>query len=358
MKLLVAGGGTGGHLYPGVAVAEELLSRGGHEVRFAGSKNGIEARILPKLGLSFTPVRCGALVGKGIAGKVGGLASTLAGICDALGLIQSYKPDACLGVGGYASFPVAAAARMKGVFTAIQEQNATPGLANRALSKMAEKIYAGDDEAAKVFPPEKTMVTGTPIRNGFKAPFPYELPNPGAPTRVLVLGGSQGAAALNRVLPGALAKVSAPLEIRHQAGRGKTDGVVAAYGGRKGVTVEEFIMDMAGAYEWAQVVVARAGALTLAELEGAGRPAILVPFPFAAANHQEANAIAFEKRGCGVCVLERGLTEQGLAELVSSWIENPALPAGCAAKAAESARRQAARVIVDDLLSSSAGRGH
>lgn len=358
MRLLVAGGGTGGHLYPGVAVAEELLARGGHEVRFAGSKDGIEARLLPTLGLPFTPVRCGALVGKGIGGKVGGLASTLAGICDALGLIQSFKPDACLGVGGYASFPVAAAARMKGVFTAIQEQNATPGLANRALSKMAEKIYAGDEAAASVFPPEKTVVTGTPIRNGFAAPFPYDPPKPGTPTRVLVLGGSQGAAALNRIVPGALAKVETPLEIRHQAGRGKAEGVVAAYAGREGVTVEEFIMDMAGAYSWAQVVIARAGALTIAELEGAGRPAILVPFPYAAANHQEANARAFMARGCGVCVIERELTVEGLAALVTSWIADPALSSGLAAKAASSARRDAARTIVDDLIASSSGRGH
>lgn len=356
MRLLVAGGGTGGHLYPGVAVAEELLSRGGHEVRFAGSANGIEARILPTLGLDFTPVRCGALVGKGIAGKVGGLASTFLGICDALGLISKFNPDACLGVGGYASFPVATAARMKGVFTAIQEQNATPGLANRALSGMAEKIYASDGAAAKMFPQNKTLVTGTPIRNGFKAPFPYEPPKAGEPTRVLVLGGSQGAAALNRVVPEALGLVRAPLVIRHQAGRGKEEAVVTAYAGRQGVSVEPFIMDMAKAYSWAQIVVARAGALTLAELEGAGRPAVLVPFPFAAANHQEANARAYEAKGCGVCVVERELSAEGLAKLLSRWIAEPSIPAGIAARAAAAAQREAAKTIVDDLIAH-AGRG-
>jgi UDP-N-acetylglucosamine--N-acetylmuramyl-(pentapeptide) pyrophosphoryl-undecaprenol N-acetylglucosamine transferase len=171
-----------------------------------------------------------------------------------------------------------------------------------------------------------------------------------------VLGGSQGAAALNRIVPEALKSVSGPLEIRHQAGRGKAEGVIEAYRGRAGASVEEFIMDMAEAYSWAQIVVARAGALTLAELEGAGRPAILIPFPYAAANHQEANAKAYEARGCGVCVVERDLTAQGLAELISGWIADPSVPDGIAARAAESARREAAKTIVDDLLLSSGGR--
>lgn len=350
MRLLIAGGGTGGHLYPGVAVAEELLSREGHEVVFAGSARGIEARVLPRLGHPFTPVRCGAIVGKGVGAKMEAAVNTLLGIGDALGLIREFKPQACLGVGGYASFPVVVAARLSGVFTAIQEQNATPGLSNRLLSKLAKRIYASDETAAAGFPGVKTLITGTPLRNGFKAPFPYERPNPDRPTRVLVLGGSQGAAPLNKIVPIALKVVEEKIEVRHQAGRDKDGPVREAYGYREGVTVEPFIEDMAEAYQWAQLVIARSGAATLAELASAGRPAILVPFPHAAGNHQEANARAAEKAGGAVTVLEKELTVKGLAKLISSYIEEPALLETMAASAADSARRHAARDIVDDLL--------
>ena len=356
MRLLIAGGGTGGHLYPGVAVAEELLARGGHEVRFAGSAYGIEARVLPKLGLPFSPVRCGALIGRGMFAKTRAVVDTLLGIGDASAVIGSFKPDACLGVGGYASFPVAAAARMRRVPTAIQEQNASPGLANKILSRIAEKIYAGDEAAAQVFPREKTRVTGTPLRNQFKAPFPYEPPTPGNELRVLVLGGSQGAASLNRIVPEAMKLLDAPIAVRHQAGRGKEESVKEAYGTMPGATVEAFIDDMAAAYAWSQLVVARAGALTLAELASAGRPAILVPFPHAAGNHQEANARAYEKTGSGLMLLERDLTAETLAAILRNWRDNPGTPEKMAGKAAAAARRDAARAIVDDLILLSGGR--
>ncbi len=352
MRLLIAGGGTGGHLYPGVAVAEELLARGGdNAVHFAGSATGIEARVLPRLGFQFTPVHCGPVVGRGAFGKVGALSRTALGVLDSLRVVARFRPDACLGVGGYASFPVAVAARMMMVKTAIQEQNALPGLANRALSTMAARIYTGDEAAGSQFAPAKTLITGTPLRNAFAEPFAYEPPSPGGPVRVLVLGGSQGAASLNRIVPKVLKMVDDEiLEVRHQAGRGKAEDVRASYNGTAKVVVEEFIEDMAAAYEWAQIVIARAGALTLAELEGAGRPAVLVPFPHAAGGHQEANARAAELRGSAVCVSESELTAVGLADLVRGWIENPDVPTAMAHVAAETARREAAKLIVDDLL--------
>jgi UDP-N-acetylglucosamine--N-acetylmuramyl-(pentapeptide) pyrophosphoryl-undecaprenol N-acetylglucosamine transferase len=351
MRLLIAGGGTGGHLYPGVAVAEELLSRGPkHLVRFAGSAQGIEARVLPGLNLPFTPVRCGALVGKAVTDKVRGLGLAFAGIADARRLIQDFRPDACLGVGGYASFPVAVAARLSGVFLAIQEQNATPGLANRALSKLAQRVYASDEAAAGTFPAEKTVVTGTPLRNSLKAAFLYEMPSTDRPTRILVLGGSQGARSINQWVPEALSLLTYPVEVRHQAGRDREDAVREAYGNRPGVTVEGFIEDMAAAYEWAQIVVARSGALTLAELAATGRPAILIPFPHAAGDHQTANARAVEKRKAAVCLLEKDFRPDRLARLVSRWIEEPALAAATAKAAADGTRRDSAARIVDDLI--------
>ena len=201
--------------------------------------------------------------------QAGALLTTLLGIRDSFSLISSFKPDACLGVGGYASFPVVVAAALKGIHTAIEEQNATPGLANKVLARLAKRIYASDEVAARAFPPAKTLICGTPIRTCFAEPFPYEPPQASKPTRVLVLGGSQGASSLNRLVPTALSMVTEPLQIRHQAGRGKEGEVRPGYAGKEGVAVEAFIDDMTAAYSWAQVVIARAGALTLAELAAA-----------------------------------------------------------------------------------------
>ncbi len=357
MRLIITGGGTGGHLYPGVAVAEELLSRGGgHEVLFVGSASGIEARVLPKLGLEFKPVRCGALAGRGLLGKIGGLLKTAVGMIDSVGILRRFKPDACLGVGGYVSFPVAASCKFGGVFTAIQEQNAVPGIANRALANIVARVYAADGQAGSSFDPQKTLITGTPLRQALGESFPYEPPTADEPARILILGGSQGAKALNEVVPKALSMIERPLHIRHQAGRGKDGAVMDAYAGRAGVRVDAFIDDMEEAYRWAQIVIARSGALTLAELASAGRPAILVPFAFAAGNHQEANARAAQVKGAAVCITEKELNAQALSWLIEKWLADPAIPTTMAESAAQSARRGAAKLIVDDLLQSSVGR--
>lgn len=358
MRLVIAGGGTGGHLFPGVAVAEELLGRPGkHEVRFLGAARGIEARLLPTLGLPFRAVRCGALAGRTPWDKMKGLGLTLAGVVDSIRFILRFRPDACLGVGGYASFPAVLAARSCGVVSAFLEPNATPGMANKALSRIVHRIYAGDEAVAAAFPGARTLATGTPLRNALSAPLPYEAPAPGNPVRVLVLGGSQGAQAINRILPQVARLSGKRLEIRHQAGRGREDEVKAAYGDLPGVTVEGFISDMAQAYGWAQIVVARSGALTLAELAATGRPAILIPYPYAAANHQEANARAAQGRGAAVCLTEKEMTPERLWRLIERWIDEPAGAAQAARAAAESARRDAARRIVDDLCALGARSG-
>lgn len=351
MRLLVAGGGTGGHLYPGIAVAEELLARGhDHRVQFAGTEKGIEARVLPALGLPFCPVRAGGLVGSGILGKLRSLAAQVLGLWDAFGVLRDFRPHACLGVGGYASFPVLALGSLVGIPSAVQEQNAQPGLTNRVLGRLVRRVYAGDEAAVAHFPAAKVRLTGNPLRKALAAAAPYTAPEGKEPVRILVLGGSQGARALNELVPDALRHADRPVEVTHQAGRGKAGPVVERYAGRQGVQVVEFLDDMATAYGWAHVVVARAGALTLAELAAAGRPAILVPFPFAAGGHQEANARAAETRGSAVTLLEADLTGEHLWDAVRRLLDGPGRLAAMAAAAGRSARRDAARVIVDDLL--------
>lgn len=351
MRLLVAGGGTGGHLYPGIAVAEELLGRGGaHEVLFAGTDRGLEARVLPKLGLAFTAVRARGLVGAGLGGKVRALWSQAQGFADASRILGSFRPHVCLGVGGYSSFPVVALAALRGLPCAVQEQNAWPGLANRVLSRVVRRVYAGDEAAAGQFPAGKVRLTGNPLRRALAEALPYQPPRADEPPRVLVLGGSQGARALNEVVPDALGLAGRPLDVLHQAGRGHAEAVAARYGSRSGAAVVEFIDDMASAYGRAQLVVARAGALTVAELAAAGRPALLVPFPFAAGGHQEANARAAQARGAALLLLEGELSAERLAAEVRGLLAAPEQLAGMAAAADRSARRDAAKVIVDDLL--------
>lgn len=356
MRLLIAGGGTGGHLYPGIAVAQELLGRGGeHRVLFAGTTRGLEARVLPALGLNFTAVRARGLVGAGAVGKLRSLWAQALGLLDARRILDGFQPHACLGVGGYSSFPVVSLARLRGVPCAVQEQNAWPGLANRMLARVVQRVYAGDEAVVAHFAPAKVRVTGNPLRKSFGAPLPYAPPRADAGIRLLVLGGSQGARALNEAVPSALSLMKQPLVVVHQAGKGHAETVSARYGDRAGVSVVEFIDDMASAYGRAHLVVARAGALTLAELASAGRPAVLVPFPFAAGGHQEANARAAEGRGAAVMILERDLTPQALAEVLTGLLADPPRLDAMAAAANRSARRDAAKVIVDDLLTLAGG---
>ena len=351
MRLLIAGGGTGGHLYPGVAVAEELLSRvGDHAVHFAGTDRGLEARVLPTLGMPFTAVRAAGVVGTGLRGMLRAAWTLVLGSGDALGLLRRFRPQACLGVGGYVSFPVVALARLRGVPVAVQEQNASPGLTNRLLSKLAKRVYAGDPAALGHLPAAKTRLTGNPLRRSLREPLPYRAPGAGETLHLLVVGGSQGAASLNRAVPAALDGLVAPVSVRHQAGRGNGEIVAERYGGRKGVEVEEFIDDMHAAYRWAHLVVSRAGALSIAELQAAGRPAVLVPFPFAAGNHQEANARAAAGLGAAVYLLDTGLEQGALSEMLEKLVGTPGRLDEMAAAAAAAARRDAARDIVDDLL--------
>lgn len=363
MRLLIAGGGTGGHLYPGIAVAEELLGRDRvHAVLFAGSSRGLEGRILPRLGFPFATVRAAGLVGTGVRGALRSLAVLALGLADAAQIVRKFRPEACLGVGGYVSFPVVALARLKGVPAAVQEQNARPGLANQVLARVIQRVYAGDPESARHFPARKTRVTGNPLRKSLSKAAPYVPPAAGQAVRILVVGGSQGARTLNQAVPPAVASLSRRTEVLHQAGAGRVQEVEERYSGRDGVRAVEYIEDMESAYAWAHIVVGRAGALTVAEIAAAGRPAIFIPFPHAAGGHQEANARAAERRGAAICLVEAELKAPGvpdgkpLAALLESLLTDPERLSHMAEAAALSARREAAREIVDDLLELSRGR--
>ena len=317
--IAIAAGGTGGHVLPGLAVAERLRAAG-HEVVWLGTRGGLEGRLVPDAGLRAEWLTIGGLRGKGLrtlAAAPWRLARAVAGAASAL---RRNRVDAVLGLGGYVAAPAGLAAWLTRRPLVVHEQNARAGATNRYLARLARRVLTGFPEAL----PGGEWV-GNPVREAIAA-----LPEPtgrfaerSGPARVLVLGGSQGARALNRHVPQALAAAGAAVgEVRHQAGEATLDEARAAYA-EAGVAADvvPYIEDMAEAYARADLVIARAGALTVCELAAAGVPAVLVPLPWAADDHQTANAAVLERAGaariCPQPELEQGALAGVLPELLA-----------------------------------------
>jgi UDP-N-acetylglucosamine--N-acetylmuramyl-(pentapeptide) pyrophosphoryl-undecaprenol N-acetylglucosamine transferase len=358
-RVILAGGGTGGHLFPGLAVIEELSRRRSSiEVLYVGTERGIEARVIPARGerlelLDVTPLKGQSKLQ--LLKSVGLLPRAMG---QAASIVRRFGPDLVIGVGGYASGPMLAAAAALGVPTAILEQNVQVGLTNRILSPLVGRAYVSFGETASRFRDGRVRVAGNPIRKALVAPAPRARVDPlGFESRsrdILVIGGSQGARSLNEGVPEALAM--AGLDVRgirvvHQTGESMRDEVAARYQ-KLGVEarVEPFIADMAGAYQRAALVIARAGASTVAELCAVGRPAILVPFPHAADDHQTKNAKALEAEGAVVTVAESELEAASFGALVRDLLDHPERRREMAEAARHHGRPDAAANIVDDLF--------
>lgn len=350
--LLVVGGGTGGHVFPGVAIAEAWTRRGG-EVVYVGSPAGMESGLVPALGFEFVPMKARRLKNAGAAERARSLLSMPGAIWAGRRLINRLNPAVVLGVGGYVSGPVVLAAALSGRPCAIAEQNARAGLTNRILARFVKRVYSAFPQIAEQLPAAKVRLLGNPVRQVIRDAAAKAAP-PGQSRRVLVLGGSQGARALNELAPPALAMLKRrfpDLEVRHQAGRGKDEAARKAYDdvGFEVATVEAFIDDMAGAIAWADLVLARAGATTVAELACIGRPAFFVPFPFAADDHQAANAQSLVEAGGALMERESTLTVDGLAHRLGALLDAPEILAAMGRKTLACGRPNAADAIVDDL---------
>ena len=352
VSVLVAGGGTGGHLYPGVAVARELLARvPGSTVTFVGTAAGIEARVIPREGLTLDCIRSAGLKGKSVRALLRGLLLLPLSAWDAWRVVSKRRPSVVIGVGGYSSGPVVALAALRGVPTLLMEQNATPGLTNRLLARVVRAAAVTYDESLAMFG-AKAFVAGNPVRPEF---FSAE---PGTPsdgrTRVLVFGGSQGAHAINVAMAEAavaLAATAPPLHVTHQTGERDHGMVRDAYeAAGLAARVEPFLFEMHREMRDAEVIVCRAGATTLAELTAAGRAAILIPLPTATDDHQRRNAEALARQGAARIVEQRDLTPARLAEEVLALARDGAGRERMAAAARRMARPDAARVIVDRVL--------
>ncbi|ABB30655.1 UDP-N-acetylglucosamine--N-acetylmuramyl-(pentapeptide) pyrophosphoryl-undecaprenol N-acetylglucosamine transferase [Geobacter metallireducens RCH3] len=359
MRLLIAGGGTGGHLFPGIAVAEEFLSRKkGNEVLFVGTWRGIEARVLPKLGYRLECITAAGIRGKGSVARAKGLAKFLYGYAQSRKILKEFKPDLVLGVGGYASAPALLAARGMHIPRFIHEQNAIPGFTNKMLATVAERVFISLEESRKFFPEERTLLTGNPLRRQILeqvALAPQEERTDDA-FHLLVFGGSAGAHRINlimgEVLPH-LEDVKERLRITHQTGENDLEDVTSAYE-EQGVAADvvAFIDSMADAYRWADLVVCRAGATTIAEITACGKPCIFIPYPHAVDDHQRRNAEALLKRGAGFVIIEQELSGEVLAKTIRDLMADPARLKSVGEAAQGLARLDAAQVIVDEMMTS------
>ena len=364
-RVILAGGGTGGHLFPGIAVHEELKRREPElETLFVGTARGLETKVIPQLGERLECLDVGPLKGRTPSQLMKNLLALPQAGYDAAKLIRSFRPSLVIGVGGYASGPMVATAATLGIPTALLEQNASVGLTNRLLARVVDRAYVSFDETLDAFPKGVAQMVGNPVRRSFVAAGNMARMDPSGfemrARRVLVIGGSQGARSLNQLVPEALAAAvragslggagfGRSIEIVHQTGPAMLEAVRARYA-ELGVvaTVVPFIDDMPRAYASAALVIGRAGATSLAEICAIGRPSILIPIP-TADDHQWPNARALEQRGAAIALREKDLTVEDLTRAVSRLLSQPEERRRMAEAARSLGRPDAAAAIVDDL---------
>ncbi len=348
MRLILAGGGTGGHLFPGLAVAREFQKRDGRtKILFVGSEKGIEARVLPREGfpLEVLPVR--GIKGRGLKGLLGALYGVPVGFFRSLGIIRRFRPQYVIGLGGYASGPLLLAAIMKRIRCAIMEQNVHPGLTNRILGWMVQRVFTSYGESRPFFSGSKVVETGNPIRWQVLPQVERD-----DKLNLFVFGGSAGAHRINMCIVGALERLkdlAADLSVAHQTGEADLASVQAAYASLPFESkVLPFIENIDEAYARADLIVCRAGASTLAEITAFGKAAVLIPYPYAANNHQRWNAQSLSERGAAEMLLEEDATGEKMAALIRTLFKDRKRLEGLGKEAARLGRPDAAKRIVDE----------
>ncbi len=348
--VLLAGGGTGGHVYPLVAVADALGSlEPAVTIVFAGTERGLEQRVVPARGYPLVTMPVRPMRGAGKRSLLTGAVSAAVCLPICARILRRHRPRVVLSVGGYAAGPLTLAARVAGIPVALLEPNAIMGFTNRVLSRFVDRGYVAYDDVKTEFRSGRAIRTGVPIRPGFHR---RPLRDRSQAIRILVLGGSQGAQALNDVVPDAIARVGRSLEVVHQAGPDKETGLRDRYRrlGIQRCEVIPFIDDMPGALAAAHIVVSRAGAGAVSEICAVGRPSILVPYPYAADDHQQHNAEALQRVGAARLLPARDLSVERLAAELESLVGQDQTLVGMSESAAAQGAPDAARTVALDLL--------
>jgi UDP-N-acetylglucosamine--N-acetylmuramyl-(pentapeptide) pyrophosphoryl-undecaprenol N-acetylglucosamine transferase len=322
MRVILAGGGTGGHLFPGLAVAREFQRRDArNEILFVGTKQGIEFRLLPKEGFKLETLTIKGIKGRGLRGVIDALTGVPASLLRSLKIIRQFRPDCIIGLGGYASGPMLLAGKLKGMHCAIMEQNLRPGFTNKLLARWVDRVFTAYSESTAYFSGARVVETGNPVR---WQKLPQVRKN--EKFSLLVFGGSAGARRINFAFVDALKRLvdlAGRMRVTHQTGQADYAAIKDAYGALPfEAEVQPFIDKMDEAYAQADLIVCRAGATTVAELTAFGKAAILVPYPYAIYDHQRGNAQALQDRGAADMILDRNLTGEILAARIRVYFSD------------------------------------
>jgi UDP-N-acetylglucosamine--N-acetylmuramyl-(pentapeptide) pyrophosphoryl-undecaprenol N-acetylglucosamine transferase len=350
--ILLAGGGTGGHVFPLIAVADELRQLAPHvRLVFVGTERGLESQVVPERGYELRLLRIEPIRGRGFLGGVRGVRRAASSVPEASALLRELAPKVVFSIGGYAAGPLALAAKLRRIPLALMEPNSVIGLANRLVAPFVTRAYTQFPEVEGHFPSVSVVRSGLAIRRGFE-PTDYLYDH--KKLRVLVLGGSQGAVSLNQTVPRALSAARTPLTVVHQAGKGLDGAVRELYsdlGASHEVTVTPFISDMPHALREADLVISRSGAGAVAEICAVGRPALFVPYPHAAGDHQYKNAESLARSGAAVVVRASDASVERLAAELDNLVGSPLRLASMAEAAQQLGRPDAAEQVAEDLLS-------
>jgi UDP-N-acetylglucosamine--N-acetylmuramyl-(pentapeptide) pyrophosphoryl-undecaprenol N-acetylglucosamine transferase len=348
MRVIFAGGGTGGHLFPGLAVAREFQRRDGRsEILFVGTEQGIEFRVLPKEGFKLETLTVKGIKGRGLRGIIDALYGVPASLVHSLSIIRKFRPDCIIGLGGYASGPLLLAGRLAGVRCAIMEQNLRPGFTNKILARLVQRVFTSYSQSVEFFRGARVVETGNPVRW-------QTLPEVKKRDKfsLLVFGGSAGARRINFAVVDALKELTdlkSHLFVTHQTGRADHAAIEQAYAALPfEAEVTPFIDRMDEAYASADLVLCRAGATTVAELTAFGKAAILVPYPYAIYDHQRGNAEALQERGAAEMILDKELSGPILAARLRALMSDRTRIGAMAAAARALGRADAAARIVDE----------
>lgn len=351
MKLMIAGGGTGGHLYCGLAIAEEWKSRGG-EVVFVGTKKGMEVKLVPEYGYPLELVKVSSLKGRGLGARIKTLLGLPLSLIQSFVLLKRHKPQVVIGIGGYASGPAVIAAKIMRLKTAVIDQNSIPGMTNRILGKWTDLVFLTFEISKKYFRHKRLKVYGNPV---LRKRIPTDVPDVSQKElRLLICGGSQGAHAINENVLGAAKEIVAnfpSIRVVHQTGEADKIRVMTELRNKDVMaSVLSFIPDMDAKYREAKLVISRSGAGTLTELALWGLPSILIPYPHAADNHQYLNAKVFEEAGAAIILNQDELTGKKIADAVKEVFSSAEKMKSMSDAAKSLGRPHAAIEVVDDLI--------